>query len=399
MSSKKDHKNRNFRLRALDYIIIPIVLSFVILGGFFNYIKGGYQSNFNIEKTNVDYIIQTPSVSQIESINNLEHINSITPYIFSAMEARVDNSTVKTDVFVVNSADDMSNTMFSEDLLVKKSSKTFDNEIFIDENYAKINNLKLEDTLTIKVINTNIEYTVKAIYKTDGRHDKGMTMVINVNDTKTVFDNRYGNDYKYSGAFLDSNNIMDTNAYLDNYVPEGNLLTREDFTSEELYNIYLDSLDDINHKLNIFYRDNFIDQIHKLYDSKIALFIVLECLSVIVLCASIAIYPSIKLYRYLKTELAKDMKNNFDFKQESLMFNKYFTILSFIVFGVSCLSVLLNILIFKNAIFSIFNLLAIILPTLTIGLIWTIESVALKKRFKMVESKNQKRNNKKNNAK
>jgi len=251
MNKKKLHKNKNFRFRPLDLILIPILLTFILLAGYFECTKTQYLSNFNIEQTNVDYIIQTPSISQIESINNLEHINSITPYIYTSSTAVINNKTVKTELFVINNTNDLNNTMFSNDLLIKKSSKKHTNEIYIDETYATINNLNLDDKIVIKVIETNIEYNIKAIYKPDSRHSTGMTIVINNNDTKTIFDNRYGTDYKYSGAFLDSNNLTLTNSYLDSYIPEGDLLTREDFASDELYNAYLELRADTNFKLSI----------------------------------------------------------------------------------------------------------------------------------------------------
>jgi len=387
MNKKKLHKNKNFRFRPLDLILIPILLTFILLAGYFEYTKTQYLSNFNIEQTNVDYIIQTPSISQIESINNLEHINSITPYIYTSSTAVINNKTVKTELFVINNTNDLNNTMFSNDLLIKKSSKKHTNEIYIDETYATINNLNLDDKIVIKVIETNIEYNIKAIYKPDSRHSTGMTIVINNNDTKTIFDNRYGTDYKYSGAFLDSNNLTLTNSYLDSYIPEGDLLTREDFASDELYNAYLELRADTNFKLSIFNKENFLDQAHKKYDNNIILFRTLEYLTIILLCVAISIYPFIKVYKYQKTELIKDIKNNFILKQENLMFNTYFGVLLTLVCSISALTIFVNWLIYKIAFISVFNLLLFILPIFTIGLMWTLQSIILTRSFKKVEEK------------
>ena len=104
--------NKNFKFRIIDLIIIPLLLVMFLLGGlFFNNYKET-KAYFNIEKTSVDYIIQTPSKEQVNEINGMEYIESVTPYLYSAVDTKINSKTVRVSLFIVEKSEDLAKTPF-----------------------------------------------------------------------------------------------------------------------------------------------------------------------------------------------------------------------------------------------------------------------------------------------
>ena len=121
--------NKNFKFRIIDLIIIPILIIMFLLGGlFFNKYKQA-DAFFNIEKTFVDYIIQTPSKEQVSEIDNLEHIESVTPYLYTASDSNINSKTVRVSLFIVEKNTDLGKTPFSKELLIEESNSNYANEI------------------------------------------------------------------------------------------------------------------------------------------------------------------------------------------------------------------------------------------------------------------------------
>lgn len=373
--------NKNFKFRIIDLIIIPLLLVMFLLGGlFFNNYKGT-KAYFNIEKTSVDYIIQTPSKEQVNEINGMEHIESVTPYLYSAVDSKINSKTVRVSLFILEKGEDLAKTPFSDELLIEQSQISYDNELFVSDDFAKTNSLEIGDELTLNVYSQSINYKVKAIYSGDKRSVGGVAFAIKTGDLLQAIELKYGTDYKYSGAYISSNNHSETEKWLEDYKPLGDLRSREEFASDELYQIYLENRDKTDYTLTTFYKDKYIEEAHNRYDGEVnrnkSLFIVVQLLSFI----SIGVFLAVRAFGYLKTEVSKDKRNNFSYKQEQGMFSKYFILMLCVSVLVAMGLVALNAVIFGIKVFEIINILGLILTVLPIVVVWLLQIAILKKRF------------------
>ena len=356
-------KNTNFNISKLELIILPIIIIVcaLFIGIFLNK-NIEIKQNFNLAETNVDFIIQTPSQEQVNSIEALDNVVSITPYLYTAATLCKNNKIIQTEFFVVMDEKDISKTLFSDSLMREKSTQTFHNPLYIDSIYAQKNNIDLNDEITITVVDTKIKYNVKAIYNSDGRHPNGFVFAIAKNDTKSVLDESYGNQYIYSGAFIDSNNVVETNQYLDTYVPEGDLKTRDDFASDELYQAYLDLRNDTNWKLTTFRTADYLQENHNRYDKSIANNMLLEYIIIVIASLLLIGFILARSIMYAKTEVKKDLKNNYALGDEKKMFCLYFIKIGILTTVLTVISIVCRTLILQLAIFTIVNIVELLLP-------------------------------------
>ena len=377
----RNQANKNFKFKIIDLIIIPIIFIMFLLGGMFFSNYKQTKAYFNIEKTSVDYIIQTPSKEQVNEINGMEHIESVTPYLYSAVDSKINSKTVRVSLFIVEKSEDLAKTPFSDELLIEQSQTSYDNELFVSDDFAKTNSLEIGDELTLNVYSQSINYKVKAIYSGDKRSVGGVAFALKTGDLLQAIELKYGTDYKYSGAYISSNHHSETEKWLEDYKPLGDLRSREEFASDELYQIYLENREQTDYTLTTFYKDKYLQEAHNRYDGELnknqLLFIAVQALSFV----AVTIYLAFRVFDYLKTEVIKDIRNNYSSKQEQEMFSTYFV-------SVLCLNVLLaivlsalNTLIFDIGIFAIVNILGCALAILPVAFIWILQAFVMKKRF------------------
>lgn len=383
----KKKNNKNFKLGFFDLIIIPILAFCFILGGMFYNKYEETKLFYNIEQTSVDYIIQTPSKEQIVEISSMSHIDKVTPYIYSSFDFQKGSKTTRANLFVVEDKKDINFTPFSKELLIEESKNDYANELSISRDFAATHSLRVGDKLTLNIYNQSIDFNVKSIYFEDKRSVGGMLLAVNAGKLNEAIQIQFGNDYKYSGAYIKSNNAIQTEKWLANYKPLGDLLSRDEFDSVELYQIYLDNRDKTDYTLTTFYKNRYLTEIHNRYDSAITEKKVMVAIIQIVSFLAIGILLSFNTFKYLSTEVAKDIRNGFSYSQEQKMFLRYFISIGLIILLFSILFMVINLFINNMALFSIFNLICLLCFLIPIGIVRLGQVLVLKKRFFTVNEK------------
>ena len=115
------YKNRQFHFSVKDILVVILVMLTTILSLVFYDRYSETKEKYNISKTSVDYIIQTPSVEQVSEFRSREHINSVVPYYYCACNANVSGKTVKAELYLIEEINQIGNTLFSQELLVKQN--------------------------------------------------------------------------------------------------------------------------------------------------------------------------------------------------------------------------------------------------------------------------------------
>lgn len=320
---KKDYRNRQFKIGSLTYIIAVLLLAALIISGLFSREMKKIKEKYNIEKTSVDFIIQTPSDEQVEEIRSLSHVNSVTPFYFSAGNATIKGKTVRTEMYLVKSADDLPNTLFSDKLLVREITEPCDGAtVYIDSCFSDNNRLSVGDKIKLQNAAGEVECVVGKIYNADGRHDNGLLMAVYEGAIKESIGEAV--TLRYSGAYVDSKDVILTEEYLKSYIPEGDLRPRTDFDSDELYEAYLNTHNSADSSQTTFYRDRYIKEVNNRYSGQLYRDLVLSFVFIVFVMVIGIIAFTVQPYKYIKNDVIKDIRNNYSFEQEKEMFFSYF---------------------------------------------------------------------------
>lgn len=326
MNKNSNFKNRQFHIEGRDTIIVALCLVAAIIFSFF---FASYQTatdKFNIEKTNVDYVIQTPGVEQVSDIEALEHVDCVTPYYFASCNAEFSGKTIKAELYLVESAADFEYSLFPEALLISGTIPTKGDELCINEEFADKSGAKVGDIIRLVTGTGSVECKVSAIYKSDGRHDTGMLMALYAGKLEELLN--ANTELKYSGAYIKSNDTSATDAYLKSFAPTGDLRTREEFSSDELYEEYLELRSETDFTQTIFYRTRYIQELQNRYDGSMKKSIAFMVAVLVVELIAVAVFLSRRVIHYVETDMIKDIRNNFKEEQEKEMLVAYLTKIS-----------------------------------------------------------------------
>ena len=131
-----------------------------------------------------------------------------------------------------------------------------------------------------------------------------------------------GGTYRYNGAYVCSNDVNKTRDYLDDYQPLGDLRSREEFSSDDAYQIYL------NEKKNeegrsVFDRELHLDNVGKRNDTRLLRNLMLAIVCVVAALLIVCISTTKRLIGYINKYADNDRRNSFELDQERAMFKAF----------------------------------------------------------------------------
>lgn len=321
------YKNKRLRISVLEFIIAVIALVTAIAGMYFQkeYVKT--KGLFNIKDTAVDYIITAPTREQVMEIKEHKGIEFVTPYVYRSVKIKNQGKTYESSLYIVEDAEETKCTTFSDKLRVSGTIPNSDNSICISEEVAKNTGAAVGDRLTVVVQNTELEFIVSGVYKSDFRTVGGMLLSENNGDLAKLI----GTEYKYNGAYVGSIDTSATDAYIENYIPVGDLRTREEFDSDEAYQIYLKDRETSDYSKMIFYTENYLKDVEKRNEGKIQRYLLISIVLYAVGVVIAVVCAGIKTHSYVQKDLLRDIRNNYTINQELGMFRKYYHVLLLMV--------------------------------------------------------------------
>ncbi len=372
-----NYRNKNFKISLCDAVILLFLAISFVLGGFFFNLYEDTSSKYNFAKTSVDFIIPSPSQEQVETMSTLDHIDSIVPYGFVSKTINKDGKSLKTNIYILDNANSISQTVFSDALLISRIKKMPDNAIFLSSKVADALKTHVGDSVEVSVFNNAIDFTVAAIYQDDQRNVGGTVIVTLSGD----LENDLPENYTYSGAYISSNNTDATKKYLSSYKPLGDLRSRDDFDSDEAYEIYLGSRENTDYTQSIFYREAYLSEISTRNDARLFRELITTIIVDVVGLLLLFIWVVVRTSKYCTNEVRKDIRNNYTIKQEQNMFNTYFVAVAAISVIAMVGFVLITKLIWNISLFSVYNIATAIVCIVLIVISWVIQTNKLNNLF------------------
>jgi hypothetical protein len=280
-------KNNNYRFNKFDFISIVIFWILLIISLIFYNFYSEKKSQLNLQNVECDFVTLINSEDEYNILKNNQNTKSIVPYYY--FNAAINNGNTS-NLYVIDSLENTNKTTFSDRLLIKSSNNDAENKIYIDETVSKKFKLKLNDKVNLSFADSNIEYIVTKIYKTDFRNIDGSMIVECSNETEEIIMNFYNSEKKFKGAFLTSND------------------------HKELKNNLSFEYIDLN---------QLIENRTIMFQSDIMMFNGIFVFMCVLTLLYTFLVPYIKNCVYIKKNLLIDFNNKFTLDSEIKMFNKY----------------------------------------------------------------------------
>lgn len=382
------YNNKRLHLTAFDIVFVVIFLSLLIASAFFWAEYQDTKGKFNIEQTKVDFIIEAPSHEQVAEIQARPDIEKIVPYVYRSADIKGNKKSVNSNMYIIESTENLGYTVFSNSLKIKEKTSAVNNPLYVSSDLAKNAGLSLNDTLNIMVFGASIEFEITGIYKSDYRNVGGTAIAIMQNDVKALC----GDEYRYNGAYVSSNDVNATKSYIEKYVGMGDIRSADEFDSDDAYQQYLENRKNKSSKESTIYISNFVKELERRYNSKLKRDFIIS----IVFIVGAALFLLIDLYgkpnRYTKNDVEKDMRNNFTLEQEKKMYRRYIFSGSFLYIIAICVFIAVSYFVLGNEIISINNISALV-STVILSIVARSSSISkLNKKFSSVAEKIKKEN-------
>ena len=347
-------RNKRLRISVAEYITALLLLSILIAGAFFLSQYLDVKKNYNIKETSVDFIISAPSKDQVSEISALPHIDSVVPYVFRSIEVNKNNKTIETNLYIIENTSDLPSTVFSDKLAIKKAGSNPGNALYISQDFAQLSKLNLNDAVDLTIDGTSVKFQIAGIYKSDYRNVGGTLIAVLNDDIVSAL----GGTYRYNGAYVSSNDANKTRDYLDDYQPLGDLRSREEFSSDEAYQIYLDERKNDDGR-SVFDRETHLNNVGKRNDARLIRNLLLAIVCSVAAIVLVCISTSKRLIGYINKHADNDRRNSFELDQERAMFKSFCVSDTFIMVGAYIIALLVSWTIFKIIILSLVSLIGV----------------------------------------
>jgi len=177
----------------------------------------------------IDFLAPSPSQEQVQELNSLQHINNTIPFIFSNIDYTFNDIEyrLKTHIYDLGNFE---GHFFDRNNLLYGGYDFSEGNIWIDNNYAERLGLKVGDNLIFTLRSKIFSFKVDSIFQSTIINQDG---IIAFSLSEEIRLDIFGTKIlSYSGIYISSNSISDTNEYLRDYKPYGRL--EEDSTPEEI---------------------------------------------------------------------------------------------------------------------------------------------------------------------
>lgn len=377
------YKNKRLHISAFDFVFAVIFFILLMGSAFFWAECQEIKGKFNIEQTKVDFIIEAPSQEQVVEIETRNDVDRVVPYVYKSTDIKGNKKSINSSLYIIENIDDLNYTVFSDSLKIKDTTSTANDTLYISSDLAKSAGLSINDTVNITLSENTIEFVISGIYKSDFRNVGGTAIAIMQNDVKALC----GEGYRYSGAYVCSNDVNSTRSYIEKYVGMGDIRSADEFDSDDAYKQYLENRNNKSSTESTIYVSNFIKELEKRYDPKLERDFIISIIFIVGAVLFLLIDLCGKANKYTKNDVEKDIRNNFTLKQEKQMYVRYNFSGFFLYIITVCAFIAISYFVLGNDLVSINNILALV-STVLLSLIANASANSrLDKQFSKISEK------------
>lgn len=234
------------RHRSLFSILLSIAIALITVLLFaFPFISqqaDNYNSQSVYRNTSIDFIAPEPSFDQINELSGNYGVDKLFPFFVTKTSVNVGSNSRTTTVLLSDQFQNVDMTMYNSSRLIRKSDMECDNPILVDWQFCKDTSADIGDTVSFSIGSQAAEYTIYAIYETNSIYEGGAILAqLSAEQKGAIVQNAQNNGY--SGMYVSASDYNACQSYLTtDYRPLGRLKDRDQFDSEEQYQIHYDAI-------------------------------------------------------------------------------------------------------------------------------------------------------------
>lgn len=201
-----------------------------------------YNSQSVYKNTRIDFIAPEPSFDQINELSGNYGVDKLFPFLLTKTQVNVDGNSRTTTVLLSDKFQNVDMTMYNRTRLIKQSDTEYDNPILVDWQFCKDTAADIGDTVSFSISDKNVEFKIYAIYETNSIYEGGAILAqLNTELKDSIVQSAQNNGY--SGMYISASDYGACQSYLTtDYRPLGRLKDREQFDSEEQYQVHYDAI-------------------------------------------------------------------------------------------------------------------------------------------------------------
>lgn len=201
-----------------------------------------YNSQSIYKNTDIDFIVPEPSFEQVNELPGEYGIDKVFPYFLTKTQVSVNGKTRTTTVLLSDQMQNIDNTMYNADRLIEKANVEYDNPVLVDWQFCHDTSANIGDTILLNIAGNVAEYRIYGIYETNSIYDGG-AILASMSDEQKEAVKQSSKNSGYSGMYISASDYNACQAFLaTDYRPLGRLKEREQFDSEEQYQVHYDAI-------------------------------------------------------------------------------------------------------------------------------------------------------------
>ena len=228
-------------------IILIIISAFAFIAPMFANIGEARLMASLYESDKLDFDVPSPSYEQIALLEKESSIESVFPYFFTNTSVSVNGKTRDTNIFFSDAFNKLDQTMYCDSRLIEKASGNYSNPILVDYQFVLDTGVKLGSVISATFGVIKVEFQVSAIYETNTYYEGGAVLAKWEGAQKDAI-MAVSPKLEYSGAYIQAADYQLCKQYLESqYKPYGRLKDREDFATQEAYDIHYNAFMSANY--------------------------------------------------------------------------------------------------------------------------------------------------------
>ena len=222
--------------------VIALVASFLFVYPSILQNASLYNSQSIYKNTKIDFIAPEPSFEQVNDLPGTNGIERVFPYYLTKTQVSVNGVQRTTTVLLSDRIADAEITMYNQERLIEQSKTEYDNPILVDWQFCNETSSKIGDSVSFSIGGVSTEYNIYAIYETNSIYDGG-AILAGITDAQRDIITGQSNSKGYSGMYVCANDYNTCKSFLTaDYRPLGRLKDRDQFSSDEQYQIHYDAI-------------------------------------------------------------------------------------------------------------------------------------------------------------
>lgn len=229
-------------LGLLVFLVLSLIGAFAFINNTITKLESKHTFESIYSDTTIDFIIPSPTAAQVDDLFNKNGIAKVSPFYETTTALYCNGSQQKGTTIIIPGSASLDGSPYCSSRIVRGSIGQTGLFAIIDKQFAKNNDRKIGDTLTITIQEKEMHFEISGISEDNTFCNNGSVALILDNEAEQFFVEK---GLSYSAAYVEANNYAECKSYLLNeYKPLGRLKSQEDFANTEAYEQHVKNLND-----------------------------------------------------------------------------------------------------------------------------------------------------------